>query len=303
MRTFLTGASGYIGLHLLRELLQAGQSITVAVRAKEKLGPLAQHPNVSVIEADLESDVDFAGWVAGHDCCVHAAFIWGDPRAEFEVKDASVTAKLFDGCGVAGVKRCIHVSSVAVHRPFAGRMSEDDPICTNDYYGATKAASEMFMRAACATHGMEGVVVRPGLVVGSPAFGGASFRSDSRITRMVAEAMSCMPVVVPAEPGRQFTDVSALVRIMCKLTVLDSPCPIYICVDRELIEWETVAELVVRASGSTSPVRKSEERAGRTTPSFVTSRVEGLEGQALDARQALAEHIRCLVDARVMARE
>lgn len=303
MRTFLTGASGYIGLHLLRELLQAGQSVTVAVRAKEKLGPLAQHPNVSVIEADLESDVDFAKWVAGHDCCVHAAFIWGDPGSEFEVKDVSVTAKLFDGCGVAGVKRCIHVSSVAVHRPFAGRMREEDPICTTDYYGATKAASEMFMRAACATHGMEGVVVRPGLVVGPPAFGGASFRSDSRITRMVADAMSCMPVIVPAEPGRQFTDVSVLVRIVCKLTVLDSPCPIYICVDREVIEWETVAEMVVRASGATSPVRKIEERAGRTTPSFVTSRVEGLEGRALDARQALAEHIRCLVDARVTAGE
>lgn len=301
MRTFLTGASGYIGLHLLRELLQAGQSVTVAVRAKEKLGPMAQHPNVSVIEADLECNVDFATWVTGHDCCVHGAFIWGSPGSEFEVKDASVTAKLFDGCGVAGVKRCIHVSSVAVHRPFAGRMREDDPICTNDYYGATKAASEMFMRAACATHGMEGVVVRPGLVVGPPAFGGASFRSDSRITRMVAEAMSCLPVVVPNEPGRQFTDVSALVRIVRNLTVLDSPCPIYICVDREVIAWDTVAEMVVRTSGTASSVRKSEAWAGRTTPRFVTSRVERLEGRPLDARQAVAEHIRCLIDAQATA--
>jgi UDP-glucose 4-epimerase len=297
MRTFLTGASGYIGLHLLRELLQAGHSVTVAVRAKERLGALA-HPNVTVIEADLESDVDFASWVAGHDCCVHCAFIWGRPRSEFEVKDASVTAKLFDGCGVAGVKRCIHLSSVAVHRPFAGRMHEEDRICTNDYYGATKAASEMFMRAACATHGMEGVVIRPGLVVGPPAFHGASFRTDGRIARMVDEAMSCTPVVVPAEPARQFTDVSALVRIIRNLTVLDSPRPTYICVDREVIAWETVAEIILRASASTSQVRKSEKPVGRETPIFVTSRVEELEGRTLDARQALAEHIRCMVDAR-----
>jgi UDP-glucose 4-epimerase len=258
------------------------------------------HPNLSVIKADLESDVDFEQWLAGHDCCVHAAFIWGDPGAELEVKDASVTAKLFNGCGVAGVRRCIYISSVAVHRPFAGRMREDDPIYTNDYYGATKAASEMFMRAACATHGMEGVVVRPGLVVGRPAFDGASFRSDSRITRMVAEAKSRTPVVVPPEQDRQFTDVSALVRIVRKLTVLYSPYPIYLCVDREVIEWETVAEMVAHASGVTSLVRKSAESIGLTMPSFVTSRIEELEGGALDAREALTEHIRCLIDAKVI---
>lgn len=296
-RIFLTGASGYIGMHLLRELLQAGHSVTAAVRAREKLDQLAQHPRLHTVQADLQAATDFATWVGGHDCCIHGTFIWGEPGSEFEVRDASVSAKLFDACGAAGVQRCILLSSAAVHRPFAGLMQEDDPIHTADYYGATKAASELFMRAACAQHEMVGVVVRPGPVVGPPAFDGASFRSDRRVAKMVAQAMANVPVEVPEEPPRQFTDVSALVRIVRKLTEIDSPRATYVCVDRDAIDWETVADMVMRETKSTSPVTQLPARPVMASPRFDTARVEAVEGKALDARQALQAHIRWLMTA------
>lgn len=296
-RILLTGAGGYIGMHLLRELLQAGHSVTAVVRAREKLGQQARHPRLHTIQADLEEATDFAAWVGGHDCCIHAAFIWGEPGSEFEVRDASISAKLFDACGVAGVKRCILFSSAAVHRPFAGRMHEDDPIHTADYYGATKAASEMFMRAACALHGMVGVVVRPGLVVGPPAFDGASCRSDRRVAKMVAQAMANVAIAVPDEPARQFIDVSALARIVRKLTEIDSPRATYVCVDRDAIGWETVADMLVRDTKSTSPLLRSAARSAMEPPRFDADRVQEVEGRALDARQALQAHIRWLMKA------
>ncbi len=296
-RIFLTGAGGYIGMHLLRELLQAGHRVTAVVRAREKLGQLAQHPRLHTVEADLQAATDFAAWVGGHDCCIHGAFIWGEPGAEFEIRDASVSAKLFDACGAAGVQRCILLSSAAVHRPFAGLMHEDDPIRTADYYGATKAASELFMRAACALHGMVGVVVRPGLVVGPPAFEGAPFRSDRRVAEMVAQAMANAPVAVPDEPARQFTDVSALVRIVRKLTDIDAPRATYVCVDRDAIGWEAVADMVVQETQSASPVLRLATPSLTEPPRFDTARVEEVEGIALDARQALQAHIRWLMTA------
>lgn len=74
----------------------------------------------------------------------------------------AVTAKLFEAAGRAGLKRSIYISSAAVHRLFAGEMSEEDGFGAADIYGATKGAGELFLRAACARHQMTGVVVRPG---------------------------------------------------------------------------------------------------------------------------------------------
>lgn len=50
----LTRASGYIGLHVLRELLEDGQEVTAVVRSREKLGPLMGHRRLRVVEGDLE---------------------------------------------------------------------------------------------------------------------------------------------------------------------------------------------------------------------------------------------------------
>src|SRR5215471_892821 len=54
MKTLLTGATGYLGLHILRELLQDGQQVTAVVRSPEKLGSFAKDPRVTIVEADLE---------------------------------------------------------------------------------------------------------------------------------------------------------------------------------------------------------------------------------------------------------
>ena len=123
---------------------------------------------MQVVETDPKHDARIAPVLAGHDVCVHAALIWGEPGSEFEVRDTAVAAKLFDAAGRAGLTRCIYISSTAVHRPFAGGMEKEDCLRPADVYGATKAAGELFLRAACAPGRMTGVVLRPGPVVGPP---------------------------------------------------------------------------------------------------------------------------------------
>src|SRR5690606_17535591 len=133
-------------------------------------------------------------------------------------------------------------------------MSEDDGLTTTDYYGATKAAGELFLRAACAMHGMTGIAVRPGPVVGPPAFAGGSFRSDRRIAAMVAAAVEGHSIDVVRGQGRQLTDVATLARVTRLLTRAAGPHPTYLCVDREILTWERVAEMVVEQTCSKSRV-------------------------------------------------
>lgn len=294
MRTLLTGAGGYIGLHTLRELLETGHQVTAVVRSPRKLGSFARHPQLRVVETDLEDDARIAHVLPGNTICVHAALIWGDAGSEFEVRDTAVAAKLFDSAGRAGLTRCVYISSVAVHRPFSKEMYEDDRLSTTDLYGATKAAGELFLRAACAEHKMTGVVVRPGPVVGPPAFAGGSFRSHDRIAEMVGAAAEDRPIEVVGGEGRQFSDVSTVARVVRLLTTAENPYPAYTCVDRDIITWERVARLVVGCLNSLTEVRVLPHDTQGPIPRFRTERLEHLNGGPSDAEGALLEHIRHL---------
>lgn len=294
MRTFLTGAGGYIGLHILRDLLEDGHQVTAVVRSAGKLGPFAQHPRLRVVETDLEDEARIAETLPGHNVCVHAALIWGDPGSEFEMRDTAIAAKLFNAAASACFARCIYISSVAVHRPFSNEMSEEDCLSATDFYSATKAAGELVLRAACEGHQMTGIVVRPGPVVGPPAFAGGSFRSPDRITQMVAAAAEGRPIEAFRDEGRQLSDVKTVARVVRLLTKTASPYPAYICVDRETTTWERIAQLVVGCLNSASKVRVLPRDTQGPIPRFDTERLERLHGGPSDSEGALLGHVRHL---------
>lgn len=294
MRILLTGASGYIGLHILRELLTADHDVTALVRSPAKLGPFLQASRLRVVTADLAQD-RISHAVEGHDVCVHTALVWGQPGTELDLPDTIAAAKLFDAAGRVGVPRCIFISSVAVHRPFKNEMDEEEQLSSTDYYGATKAAGEIFLRAACAEHNMTGIVIRPGPAVGLPAFANASFRSDRRLSSMVAAAMEERVIEVAASEGRQFCDVATIAKAVGVLTNLENPLQSYICLDREIMTWEWIARTVVACVASQSEIRVLPPMREGPIPAFCTTRIEQLIGAALDARGALVEHIRYLM--------
>jgi UDP-glucose 4-epimerase len=298
MRTLLTGASGYVGLHVVRELLEDGQQVTAVVRSPEKLGPLARDPRLTVVEADLEDEARVAAALPGHDACVHAALVWGEPGSELEMRDAAVTARLFDAAGSAGVTRAVHLSSTAVHRPFAGEMGEEEPLRATEIYRATKAAGERSLRAACARHGMTGIVVRPGPVVGPPAFASGSFRTPNRVLEIVSAVVEGSPVEVVSGEGRQLSDVWTVAWVVRLLTRTERPHPTYLCVDRDVITWEHVARTAVACARSPSRVSVVPRYVADPIPRFRTERVEGLLGGPSHADGALTEHVRHLVRTR-----
>jgi nucleoside-diphosphate-sugar epimerase len=291
MRILLTGAGGYIGLHIVRELLAHGHELTALVRSPEKLGPFAQEPRLTIVAADLEQHARVAEALEGHEVCVHAALIWGEPSTEFDLRDTAVAAKLFDAAGRAGLRRCVFISSTAVHRPFRQEMSEEDCLSTDDFYGATKAAGELFLRAACSKHQMTGLVIRPGPVVGPPAFAAGSFRSDRRLAEMVAAATEGRPITVTAGEGRQLSDVATVAKVTRLLSGIENPHATYLCADREILSWEWIARKVVACLSSPSEVRVLPPKANGSIPHFRTERLEELLGGSTDARAALEAHI------------
>jgi nucleoside-diphosphate-sugar epimerase len=295
MRIVLMGATGYIGLHIVRELLAAGHEVTAVVRSPEKLGPFARERNLRLAIADLEQPDRVAQALAGQEVCIHAALLWGEPGAELEFRDTAAAARTFESAGQAGVGRCIYISSTAVHRPFSAEMSEEDGLSATDLYGATKGAGELVLRAACAAYQMTGIVLRPGPVVGAPAFATGSFHSDRRIESMVNAALLGQAIEVPGD-GRQFSDVRAVAKAIGRLVELEGPHPVYLCLDRNILTWEWIARQVLACLGSPSELRIATLSGQHPLPHFRATRFEQLLGSSSDARDALLAHLHHLAN-------
>ena len=287
----VTGAGGYLGLHIVQTLLAAGHRVTALARDPAPLEALEGDLHIEV--ADLE-DPDTDGLLAGHDAMVHAALIWGDEAAEAELRDATVAARLFDTAGNTGLGRAIFLSSAAVHRPFTSEMSEADPLSPTGLYGITKAAGERALREACQRHGMTGVALRAGPVVGPAAVPGTRIRTPRPLEAIVRAALDGSPIDVVAEDGRQLVAAAAVARAVARLLDIDRPDEAVLCMDRRITPWEAVARLAVSESGSTSSIRVTPSTG--SPPRFRTDRIDALLGGRSDASEALRTHVHLLVE-------
>lgn len=295
MKTLLTGASGYIGLHLVKELLNQGHQVTAIARSIEKLGPFLENKNFVLKKLDLENSDWYEDVLSGHDCCIHLALIWGDETLELEGHDTSVTAKFFEAAGTAKVKRAIYISSTAVHRSSTGDIGEDHSFTTKEIYGATKAAGELFFRSACARHKMTGIVVRPGPVVGSPAYEEGSIRSPRTFEKFIDLASKNQPISIRENSKIQFCNVHVLADMIAMLTRVQKPHDTYFCVGEEAFLWQDIASYIVKELQSKSKIVKEKNPPVASPLYFKTDRLRSLLGEVPGSKSAIYDHINYLI--------
>lgn len=288
MRIFVTGGAGFVGAHLLSDLLSAGHEVTALVRTPHRLGPLRER--VHVVHGDLTT-VNLDAAMTGHDACIHAALFWEDER---QMHDLIVGLRVFETAARVGARRVVYLSSTAVHRPFSASMRETDVLSTTDLYGATKASSELFLAATCAQTGLEGAVLRVAPVVGPPAFSGAAHRSDTRIAALVSAVARGEPLTITAGDGRQLIGAVDLAHA-CRLAVEASTFRTRLCAESNMTSWEDVARIAVSEAHSLSSIDVIEPAV--SAPRFDVSRLANDLGLAFDAKAALREHIRHLLAA------
>lgn len=286
-RVLVTGASGFVGAHVVRALSAEGFAVTALAREPSRAAHLLALPGVSLLAGDLLNLAPWRAHLAGHDACVHLALLWGAEADDLELLDVRASARLFEAAADAGVGHLVYTSSTAVHRPWSPSMCASDATRTADYYGATKASGEAFLSAVCVARGVRGNVVRPGAVLGAPALPGAPMRIDHRVDAMIESARRDEAIRVKPGEGRQFIGAADLARLYVALLQGSWDGERFIAVAPEVIPWAEVAERVCEAAGG----GRVEVEGGEAVvpPRFDVAHTERCLGAIPSARAALRE--------------
>ncbi|KRB82499.1 epimerase [Sphingomonas sp. Root710] len=184
----ITGGTGFLGGHVLREAAARGHDIKALTRSAQ-----LPRPNVEWIKGTLEDHRVLADLAEGADAVIHIAGAINAPAlAGFVEANVTGTASLLTASEAVGAKRFIHVSSLSAREP---DLSD---------YGWSKAASE----AMVVQSPLDWTIVRP------PAIYGAGDREMLELFR-VARRKGILPL--PPKGRISLIEAGDLARLLLDL--------------------------------------------------------------------------------------
>jgi dihydroflavonol-4-reductase len=172
MKTFITGATGFIGASIVRELLKDGREVRALVRKGSDTSNLAGL-DVEFWQGDLLDHAGLMQGLRGCDVLYHAAAdyrLWTRDPAEMYRINVDGTAAILEAALVNGLSRVVYTSSVGtLGNPGDGIPgSEDTPVSLADMVGHYKKSKFLAERAAetFIARGLPLVIVNPSTPVG-----------------------------------------------------------------------------------------------------------------------------------------
>lgn len=172
MRTLVTGATGFVGSHVARQLVAAGHAVKVLVRPESNLRAL-EGLSVERVVGDLRNPVSLETAMAGVQLVFHVAAdyrLWARRPEEIYESNVGGTKNLLAAARKAGVTRFIYTSTVAtIAVPRQGGLPIEETRATLDemigHYKRSKFLAEQEALQAAAS-GMPVVIVNPTAPVG-----------------------------------------------------------------------------------------------------------------------------------------
>jgi len=164
MRILVTGASGFVGGHTCRELLERGHVVTALVRR-----PGSAPAGVSEVHGDLGASdgtaLAEAVAKAAPDCVIHLAAEIASQRSAERIRTVNVdgTRRLLDACRTAGSPRFVFASTVVTGDAHGALLDEHSELPVETAYGRSKQEGERLVRESA----LPAAIVRPSHVYGA----------------------------------------------------------------------------------------------------------------------------------------
>ena len=229
----VTGATGFIGRHLVDALARAGWRVRLLLR-REPDGSQWRRSRPDVVAGSLSSEAALARLVEGADVVIHLAGLIKAARRDdfFEVNATSAQRLARTVARVAPTAHFVQVSSLAAREP---ALSD---------YAASKRAGE---NAVLDLLGARGTVLRPPVVYGPGDQETLRFFQVARWRRV--------PLLGPANARAALIHVGDLVGLIVALAAT-SPSGAVLCAADDQPQgygWEALLGAAARAVGNPAP--------------------------------------------------
>ena len=173
MTTLVTGASGFVGSAVLRELVRAGHEVKALLRPTSDRRNL-EGQEVDIAIGDLSNHNSLVKALIGCDALFHVAAdyrLWATNPEEIYESNVRGTRNIMEAAGAAGVKRIVYTSSVATLGLNADGSPSDEetPVSLEDMIGdykRSKFLAEEEVNRLVSEHALPAVIVNPAAPIG-----------------------------------------------------------------------------------------------------------------------------------------
>jgi dihydroflavonol-4-reductase len=194
MKYALTGATGFVGGHLARQLRDAGHEVIAVVRTPAKARDL-EELGVTVVPGDVTSRSSLVSAFTGVDGVFHVAgwyHLGSDHPEQGWAVNVQGTRNALDAAQETQVPRVVYTSTVAVNSDTGGQVRDETYHFTGTHlsvYDHTKAQAHLIAEEY-AGRGLDVVTVMPGGIYGPG--------DTSQIGELIRQAAHGRRVMAPA---------------------------------------------------------------------------------------------------------
>jgi dihydroflavonol-4-reductase len=172
MKYFVTGATGFIGGHLVPKLIARGDHVTCLVRNPDKATSLVQL-GATLVKGDVSDRMVMREAMRGVDGAFHIAALYklgSELRDQMHAANVDGTRNTLEAASAAGVPKVVYTSTVGVFGNTHGKIVDEtyrvEQQSLASEYERTKWAAHYEVAVPLQQKGAPIVIVQPGVVTG-----------------------------------------------------------------------------------------------------------------------------------------